>query len=47
MPRINVYVPDEIVTKVKSYNADNPYCELNVSKIAQDALRETLKSLGY
>lgn len=47
MPRVNVYVPEELDQKVKMYNAANPYCELNVSKITQDALKQTLKSLGY
>lgn len=47
MPIISVYVPKALKEKVKEYNTNNPYNELNVSKVSQDAIESALKTLGY
>lgn len=46
MPRMNIWVPDEIKNRIDEYNKANAYFKLNVSKIAQDAINEKLSEVG-
>jgi len=46
MPRMNIWVPDEIKNRIDEYNKANEYFKLNVSKIAQDAINAKLSEVG-
>lgn len=45
MARINIWIQDNIKTRIDAYNEANEYLKLNVSKIAQDAITATLSEL--